>query len=53
MLSVVLVSVNVEMTAACECQITQWCVGFEFGQEIAFSHSIFLILWDSLCGKWS
>ncbi len=40
MLSVVLVSVNVEMTAAGECQITQ-CVGFEFGLEIAFSHSIF------------
>ncbi len=40
-LSVVLVIVNVEMTAACECQIIQWFVGFEFGQEIAFSHSIF------------
>lgn len=40
-LSVVLVSVNVEMTAAGECQITQWCVGFEFGLEIVFTHSIF------------
>lgn len=41
MLSVLLVSVNMEMTAACECQITQWFMGFGFRLAIVFSHIVF------------
>lgn len=41
MLSVLLVSVNMEMTAAGECQITQWCVGSGFRLEIVFSHIVY------------